>query len=608
MGVQKTVPRCGRTLEHGSFEARESVHVCLAGCRQPSGSKVTRRAACLSDSRPPGQTLGYDVMVFAGVQRFVHHRQREEVREALRTEHGVDISTGEVSILQRRFVLYLQRLHAARRDAIRQAFARDGGWPLHIDATGEDGRGTLLIAYAGWRRWVLGSWKIPTENADAILPCLRQVADAFGPPVAVVRDLGRAMTPAVLAFVDELGGDIPVLACHQHFLADVGGDLLERPHARLRELFRRFKVRPGLRTLARDLGRKLGEDVDRGQEAVAAWKDQTEADHVIPDGNDGLAVVRALTQWILDYAAEGDDLGLPFDRPYLDLYDRCSEARRAVDAFLRRPPADQRVHRTLRRVRDVLDPIVSEVPFAQVARTLRWRASLFDELRDALRLVPKTTGRNPPTRAPAETIPPEQAQAALRDIRKAVETFAADLRQRRPARGPAQDQRQGIDVILKHLQDHGPTLWGHVITLPEQAGGGIRVVDRTNCRLESLNGDIKHGERRRSGRKKLTQDLENLPPGAPLAFNLHDPDYVDLLCGTLERLPAAFAVLDADARTRELDGLPIEAIPALFDSPNAIETASLPKRDRNLVRSEGLQRRIRAAASSRAPRASGRHP
>jgi hypothetical protein len=69
MGVQKTVPRSGRTLEHGSFKARESVHVCLAGCRQPSGSKVTRRAACLCDSLPPGQTVGYDVMVFAGLQR-----------------------------------------------------------------------------------------------------------------------------------------------------------------------------------------------------------------------------------------------------------------------------------------------------------------------------------------------------------------------------------------------------------------------------------------------------------------------------------------------------------------------------------------------------------
>jgi hypothetical protein len=133
-------------------------------------------------------------------------------------------------------------------------------------------------------------------------------------------------------------------------------------------------------------------------------------------------------------------------------------------------------------------------------------------------------------------------------------------------------------------------------------------VDRTNCRLESLNGDVKHGERRRSGRKKLTQDLENLPSGALLAFNLRDPDYADLLCGAQERLPAAFAALDAEARTRELDGLQTETPPALFASPTSVETASLPKRDRNLVRSEGLRRRIRTAARrSRAPRTSGRH-
>jgi hypothetical protein len=62
--------------------------------------------------------------------------------------------------------------------------------------------------------------------------CLSASLAAAGPPVAVVRDLGRAMTPAVRAFFDGLGGDIPVLACHQHFLADVGGDLLERPHAK----------------------------------------------------------------------------------------------------------------------------------------------------------------------------------------------------------------------------------------------------------------------------------------------------------------------------------------------------------------------------------------
>ena len=46
---------------------------------------------------------------------------------------------------------------------------------MHVDATGEDGRGTMLAVIAGWRGWVLGSWKIPTENADAMISNLTMV-------------------------------------------------------------------------------------------------------------------------------------------------------------------------------------------------------------------------------------------------------------------------------------------------------------------------------------------------------------------------------------------------------------------------------------------------
>jgi hypothetical protein len=45
------------------------------------------------------------------------------IRTALLDEHAVSVSTGEVSVLGRRLVTYLQRLHVARRDAIAQTFA-----------------------------------------------------------------------------------------------------------------------------------------------------------------------------------------------------------------------------------------------------------------------------------------------------------------------------------------------------------------------------------------------------------------------------------------------------------------------------------------------------
>ncbi|MCP4306938.1 MAG: hypothetical protein GY788_19080, partial [bacterium] len=204
---------------------------------------------------------------------------------------------------------------------------------------------------------------------------------------AAMRDLGRAMTPAIDVLVCELALSIPVLACHQHFLADVGKDLLEPPHAKLRDLFRRAKVRPKLRALVRDLGRKLGPSIGDARKAVIQWQSMTEEGHGIESGNDGLAIVRAVAQWALDYKARASGLDYPFERPYLDLYERCSAARRATDAFLRTPPEDKKIKSALERLHRYLAPVDCEVPFRQTTERLRRRAALFDELRGVLRLA-----------------------------------------------------------------------------------------------------------------------------------------------------------------------------------------------------------------------------
>ena len=41
---------------------------------------MTRRAASLSVALPPGSNVGYDVMVFVGLERFLRCRQREEIQ------------------------------------------------------------------------------------------------------------------------------------------------------------------------------------------------------------------------------------------------------------------------------------------------------------------------------------------------------------------------------------------------------------------------------------------------------------------------------------------------------------------------------------------------
>lgn len=578
--VQKSVEHRIVTLEHGDFIAHETVHVCKARCRQASGELVTKRSEALALKVSPGKVYGYDVETFVGIERFLHYRQREEIRTELEQRHGIGISSGQVSDLAAQFLEHIQALHVSRAPELRAAMEHDGGYPLHLDATGEDGRGTMLVAFSGWRRWVLGAWKIPTERAEFILPSLKNIATLFGTPCAIVRDLGRAMKDATDEFVQSLATPIPILACHAHFLSDIGKDLLEDGHNQLRDLFRKVGLLPQLRAFSRQQGRSLGTGIDQGRNGLRLWL-ASDQNRRIPEGVAGITVVRSLVQWILDYKAEGSDQGFPFDLPYRDLYHRCLGVSWATEFFLREPPEDVKVRKALEKLHATLRPVRCDIPrFHLVGVALDRRTKLFNELRRALRLEEKD-------QAPGTTY--EREAAELNDVRSAVQKLVTSLRKRRPERGPSKDLRNAIDLILSHLNNHGSYLWGHVIPIPKECGGGIRLVDRTNNILESWFRSLKHGERRRSGRKVLTQDFERLPPSAALAANLNCPDYVEILCGSLANLPIAFAKLDAQNRQRPAATKKTQTNP---------ETASLSTRDRRLIRIPALEQIITAAVLS----------
>jgi hypothetical protein len=94
----------------------------------------------------------------------------------------------------------------------------------------------------------------------------------------------------------------------------------------------------------------------------------------------------------------------------------------------------------------------------------------------------------------------------------------------------------------------------------------------------------------------LTQDLEQMPAGAVLAMNLACPDYVQILCGSLDDLPAAFAKLDARRQG------PTRRRPSDVGETDQTVSSSLPTADKKLVRTDQMSHRIHAAAASRAPR------
>jgi hypothetical protein len=208
--VYKTRSRQVITLEAGPFRAIEMLKQCSENHRHPiMGSNA------LAKRVKPRQRYGYDLIVQVGCARYLELKQREEIQAVLHQQQGIELSTGSLSHLCDRFLTYLEALHLARAPQLRAALT--AGYPLHIDATCEKGKGGLFVCMDGWRGWVLTAGRIPSEQEAHLRPLVEKTTALFGQPIAVVRDMGKGGANAV-APLHEKG--IPDLICHFHFFGN----------------------------------------------------------------------------------------------------------------------------------------------------------------------------------------------------------------------------------------------------------------------------------------------------------------------------------------------------------------------------------------------------
>ena len=468
----------------------------------------------------PRQRFGYDLIVYVGLARYLRGLQREQIVLELRTEHGIELSTGTVSALCDRFLLALEALHLVRAPDLRKAMV--GGYPLHLDATSDSGKGGLFICLDGWRDWVLVAVRIPSENAAHMRPALDRTVELFGDPLATVRDLGEAGAQAVVPLHKRGAVD---LVCHYHFLAAVGAKLFDQPYSSLRNSLRVQRIRPKLRALLRDL-----QDYDKPP---------------LRDLRFGCAPVRselaALVHWMLE--ADGSrEAPYPFCLPHFDFMLRCRQALGRAERWLPSPRTQPEL-RALRSLASLIGRLDRDERICCAMDKLHngWQA--FTELRAVLRLtnaqLPRADERHHPRPLPA--IEHER----LQQIEQAVQQYRKQLSARAVA-GTKSNPGTPEAIILSYFERYGHQLFGHPV-LRDEHGAVVAIVARTNNAAEHLFGHEKQRLRRRVGRASLGRDLQQQPAQAALAANLRHADYVRLLCGSLDNLPAAFAALDAQA-------------------------------------------------------------
>jgi len=510
--VQKSKTRTVVTLGAGAFEAREVRKQCVQSASCPAlGSVALARVV------KPHQRYGYDLIVHVGLARYLRGQQREEIRHEL-LEQGIALSTGTVSHLCDRFLVALETLHLLRVPELRAAM--QGGYPLHLDATCDRGKGGLFVSLDGWRRWVLMAIRIDSERDDHLRPLIEQTVALFGDPVAIVRDLGVGGAKAVAPLRDH---GVPDLVCHYHLLAAIGKNLCDKLYTNLRNMLSRTRLHTDLSTLLRELRRY--QECSKGRFGPGRVRQE----------------LLALVLWLL----EGDgtkDAIYPFALSHLDRVRRYQQALAQADQWV--PcPRSQPERRALRYLKGLVGRIGRDPRFDTAMEQLDQAWQAFGELREVLRLtnaeLPGADTRKQPLDLPAIEL------RRLAEIEEAVERYRTELQQRIAALTKERAQHCPDATILRYLDRYRPHLFGHPV-LRDADGTVQAVVERTNNVLEQFFGRTKQRLRRRVGRANLGRDLEQQPPQAMLVANLEHPDYVRVLCGTLDNLPAAFAGLDAE--------------------------------------------------------------
>ena len=507
------------SLQAGSFIPRRVLKQCTKDRSHPVTHPET-----LAKIVKPNQRYAFDLVVHVGMARYLRNKRREDIRAELYEQRGIKLSVGSVSNLCDRFLNYLEALHLARAPYLRAAMQRDG-YPLHLDATNDRGKGGVLVCMDGFRGWVLVAGKIPSEAEEHLRPLVEKTVAMFGDPISTMRDLMKA-GPNTVAPIRERGK--PDLLCHYHFLRAVAIKLFDALYSDLQGLLKQSKLRSDSRELLREL---------RRYRKSASYKGRFGSGQV----GEGLL---ALVHWVI----EGDGkkkLLYPFSLPPVELLHRCRQAMQRAEGWVP-SPRTQPESRALRHFGGIVARVDQDNRFAEKAGQLENRWRVFCELRDVLRLtdagLPRGDTRIHQTELPA------QAQQNLQAIEKTTKEYIQRLRDKVGSHG----KRKAVtpsEIILKYLKRYGDGLFGHPVVRDED-GAVIAVVERTNNIIEQFFDKQKRHLRRRLGKAHLGRDLEDQPAQAFLAANLCHDDYVRVLCGSLGNLAEAFANLDQKALTK----------------------------------------------------------
>ena len=527
--VQKTRPgKRAATLAIGDFIAHETLYYC-PGCGGVFHSAELRALI------PESCNFGYDIIVFVGKSMFLRCRNYQEIRLELQ-RRNVWISESEISFLAKKFVLYLGLLHRSVQRKTKKYMNMNGGYILHLDGTCDGGSPHLISVLDGITEIVLDNRKLPSENAEDLIPFLKSIKKSYGVPLAVVSDMGKGIALAV----KEVFKNVSAFICHYHFLKSVGKNLFGDEHDIIRERLRKHNVRVILKRTKSRLEKVIA-DTTNLVYAMVTGIERKMLPAECPLDTVPVMAAYTLISWVLDSEVECNGFGFPFDQSYLVFYQRLQEISLRLHQLYRiQFQGDWKENKVYSKISHDLLGVLDDAVLRKAALRMEEKVAVFNRLRKAMRITLPENKRGLNDNG--------DLSSSMKTIEKEVGKFRSWL-----SKSKGYSDHKEYRKLVEQLDTYWEKLFADPIVVKTAGGRMLVQPQRTNNILEQFFRKLMRGYRKKNGFNSVERVLKTMLPDTPLTMNLKNSEYMKILLAGKKTLEERFAEIDSKEVRRRLE-------------------------------------------------------
>ena len=480
-----------------------------------------------------GFRITIDMVVKVGLLRYRDHFQLEEIKTFLKCSPSkIDFPISTIGVIAKRFLEFCKLFHKRYEYRIKNDIDANGGFVAHYDGTTEKMSSAInFVVKDSLSGHILISKMISSESYAEVSQILKKVKFKYGYPLTTVSDL----KPGFLSVSkDSFDRKVPHKFCDYHFLKTFKGDFVA-DHGFIKTcLCKTWKITSSLQKQLKSIEILEKKTCKHFKEIEKYWNDSKNI----------LQTYRLVLLWILKFKQASSGKGIPFDLPYLDLYDRLTQGKKFIDMIFVEADIVNKQHycyfNTL--IEKVENTRYRSSKFKKSIKLLKFSRKWFTKLRGVLMLGILQDRQDP--LAPLSKrykLTEEEARSIPKNINSFLKKIESEI--------SSCKNLERVKIMNRFRNQTKKYQDNLKIPLIVQTVGGVEKIiipPRTNNCLESFFRLIKSLLRRNTGRSVLTKEFASVGALLPYYVSMKNHKTFKFIFEDEETLIEEFATISKE--------------------------------------------------------------